>query len=384
MRSVVAIVAVCAVCVACDSSHPSAATSASVVAPKAPASAAPEPAPPTSAHAELDARGLVPNDATKGRKAVLAALVKAKTLLAQKKAKAALDALTAVRSDDPTGAALAALAAQAAKAAEDVSAATTWTLAASVFAQGDERIAKSLAATWAPGEAPSGPVPGKVLSAKDLMDGCEKVRDAARRLPLAYPVDSKLTCVQERTLEVGQPKLESVTGLRVDSSAGDVRQSLGWIALKVESETLLYGPVAYRVSLPERGATSDFVIDLQQVDVLSGGAPEIVVRIMERETSLDVALNELAKRDRTRVVLLSVDRGSVVASRELTLADTHGRDAIDTKDRATAPGWPRAKGLGKSTGFELKVAWGLPNEIRLTKQSGDATPPVDGTVTLFP
>jgi len=348
------------------------------------ASTAPPPAPPTRAHAALDPRAPTGADATKARKSVLAALAKANAFLAKKDGKSALEALTAARADDPSGALLAAVAARAAKTADALPAATEWTLAASVFAQDDDRLMKSLVATWDPKPVPSAPKPGKVMSAKDLMDGCDKVRDAVRRLVLAYPVDEKLECVQERTLTIGQPKLQSATALRVESTKGDVRQSLGWVALKVGAETLLYGPVAYRVSLPKRGAVGDFVLDLQQVDVLSGGAPEIVVRIMERETSVDVALNEVAQRDRTRVVLLTTDRGGVVASKELTLENTFGRDPLDPKDRAMPPGWAHAKGMGKKSGFELKVAWGLPNEMRLTKQSGDATPPVEGAVQLFP
>jgi hypothetical protein len=129
---------------------------------------------------------------------------------------------------------------------------------------------------------------------------------------------------------------------------------------------------------------SHFVVDLQHVDVLSGGAPEIVVKIMERHTALDVALNEVSKLDRTRVVLITLDRGKPQASRELLLARKSVREALDPKDKAPLAGFARPKDLGKSSDYEMKVAWGLPNEIRLSKASGDAKPRDEGTITLFP
>src|SRR5262249_35621499 len=84
---------------------------------------------------------------------------------------------------------------------------------------------------------------------------------------------------------------------------------------------------------PPLGATSDVLVDLQQIDVRPGGSPEVIVKTMSARVVPDVALNEVMSAEDTHIVFLSFDKGTLEASREIALAGRLGREALEPGDK---------------------------------------------------
>jgi hypothetical protein len=356
--------------------------------PELPVSVAPPapPAPPTRGQTSLATRTELAEDVGQQRKAVVAAIAKSSAALARKKPAEAVDALSAAHEHDPTGAALAV---ETLRATPDDASRQRWALAARAFGHTDGRVLGRVEKVWGKGEArpPELLSPAALPAVKNLLEACRAVEARVKKgeVPLVAPAaGSGLHCEQASSLAVGHEKLARATALRVDSTGESLDQAIGWVALETPSGIVPFGPVAYAISSKTQGAVSDFVIDVQQIDVLPGGAPEVVLRILELFTAVDVALGEVSKLDRTRVLMLTLDRAEPLASRQLILAERAVREALDPTDRSKPPGWPPAADLGKVSEFEMKVEWGRANEIRLSKTSGNATPPAEGSILLFP
>jgi hypothetical protein len=223
--------------------------------------------------------------------------------------------------------------------------------------------------------------------ASSIAEACSKVEAmvSAGTLPLEEGLlgGAKVTgCTEDFVLSTGAAALPRAIALRVDLAATTARGRAMWVALDVGSGLRLAGPVA-AVSGPLEGeAVNDVIVELQQIDVLPGGAPEVVVKISERRTLPDVALAEVTELDETRAVLLTVDRGGVQASRSMTLSHRARRVALGGKVERLPKGFGAARPA--SSEFEMKVAWGAPNAMVLSKVSGGGKPPVEGEIVLFP
>src|SRR3970282_1961547 len=125
--------------------------------------------------------------------------------------------------------------------------------------------------------------------------------------------------------------LDKASALRVTSAAGTL--VMAWVGRHTPSGGKVYGPVDWAVSPREYRLINDFTVDLQKVDVLHGGGPEVVVKLDERRTLADVALNELVELEQTRVFILSLDRGQLEASRAFVLSRTEGPKPLAPKDK---------------------------------------------------
>jgi hypothetical protein len=198
-----------------------------------------------------------------------------------------------------------------------------------------------------------------------------------------------VACSEDYSLDLERSSgLRRATALRVDVGSLD---RLAWVLLEMGTpgapELALWGPCAAAVVSKIDGAANDVVTDLQPIDVLPGGSPEVVVKMMSLRTEPDLALNELLEVDETRAVLLTTDRGQVESSRELSIASRIVRRMLAPKDRTTLSGYPASAALGEVTSHQMKVAWGRPNTIVLTKTEGVGPPPpvdTEGEITLFP
>jgi hypothetical protein len=375
---------------ACESSEPAPAP----VRTQPTASSVPEPpAAPPAADApkhRLDDRSELRLDAIReARSTLLAGLVKAKTLLAQRKPAEALATLEQLGELDPSGSVLAIEALKAAVAAEKEERQQHWARAAVSLAGSDEALlARVKGALGKAGDTPPAATPSaKLPEQKDVRAACDAIvreLSAGRiALPLVRTKPAELRCEQDYELPFTGTELRRAVSLRVEGKAGG-QLRLGWVGLETPKGLVLHGPVATSWSPESTGATNDFEIDLQQIDVLPGGSPEVVVRVSERSTLPDIARNEVAEIDRTRVRFLSLDRGRPAVSKELLLSRRARARPIDPKDRRMPAGWARSQKLGAERAFELKVEWGGANEIRLSKASGNEDPPEQGTISLFP
>jgi hypothetical protein len=220
-------------------------------------------------------------------------------------------------------------------------------------------------------------------------EACKTIQEdiKAGKVDLAFAADGadgEVACVEDFTLDVKASGLKRAQTLRAD-----VRTKIGseraiWVLLEDPKSLLMYGPVASVIGMPNGNAVNDVVADLQQIDVLPGGSPEIVVKISQRETLPDVTLAEVLEIDVTRAVLLTLDRGGIQASREVTLSSRVERNRLGPKTLPPPHGFDAASGLGKVNDFSMKVAWSGPNSMTLTKASGKAKPSVEGAITLFP
>lgn len=208
----------------------------------------------------------------------------------------------------------------------------------------------------------------------------------AGKVDLAFSPErtEDVTCATDFTLDVKATSLRRALALRADVRTKVGTERAIWVALEDEKGLLLYGPVASVFGAPSGDVTNDVVVDLQQIDVLSGGSPEIVVKITEARTLPDIALAEALTTDVTRAVLLTVDRGGVQASREVVLSSRVVRDHLGPKTLPLPRGFDAVSGLGKSADFSMKVAWSGPNSMTLTKVSGSVKPLTEGVITLFP
>ena len=192
-----------------------------------------------------------------------------------------------------------------------------------------------------------------------------------------------LLCAAEYTLELGDKELDGAVAVRFQSKGKVGTDLLGWVALRTPKGLLLEGPVESLFSPTAYGLTNDFALDLQHVDVLPGGSPEVVVRVDERRTMVDVALDEQVQLEDAHVVLLSLDRGKLERTRKVMLSHRSLRDRVDAKDTRLPAKYTHSKLLGTGSEYQMRVAWGGPNQMTLTRFLGNAAPPDQGTITLF-
>lgn len=413
----------------CNACEPSKARrpAASATAAQAPSAAVPPPpAPPAERRSLAERERLDAAVVLKQRSDVLMRLNEARALARKSEAVGrAVTLLVALQELDPLGGAMALSLAQAALAAGDFSRAARSARVAAIAGAGRDALVgeaervlgEALEKLGRPGDAivayeaalaarredgaakralarlqQASPAPAavpEVFHVDRVPEACAAVEREVRagRLPLGFSSGSDakaVGCVTEATLEVEAPTLRRAHVLRVDVSSAGGADRLLWVAFEGANGVDVSGPVAALFSAPMAGVVNDVVVDLQKIDVLPGGAPEVVVKVMERRTLPDVALNEVLEIDVTRAVLLTVDRGSVQRSREFTLSSRQYRARLDAKSTRMPQGFPGVPGAGRAVEFAMKVAWTGPNGMALTKTSGNAEPPLSGPITLFP
>jgi hypothetical protein len=217
-----------------------------------------------------------------------------------------------------------------------------------------------------------------VFTAGDLDSACEAIR-----AHVSESVGGVFECAMDALLDLEAPPLLRAAAFRVDLGKSPSERQL-YVALERAEEVTILGPVASVFSHDAKGLVNDVIVDLQRIDVLRGGTPEIVVKLSERRTVPDPVLNEVLELDRTTVVLLTLDRGHLEASRPLRLEESIVRRAIDPKARKVPTGHRPLRTLGVPSAFRMKVAWSRPGEITLSKISGNADPPDEGAIELFP
>jgi hypothetical protein len=333
---------------------------------------------------------------------VIAGLNAARDGLAKNDGKAALSALAPLGSSDPVGGALALFVARASLAGGDAEAALRAASravtagrgradlvaqAGSVVAAAREKLSRPKSAAQ-DGASALAPVSAE-LHADVIDQACPAIEAAVRAgkvdLPSLGATDiAEFTCATDMTLDVGVPALRRAYALRADVSGAQGSDRLLWVALEGAKGRSLYGPVASVFGRNVPGALNDVVLDLQKIDVLQGGAPEVVVKIIERRTLPDVALNEIAELDEIRAIILTTDRGGVVASREVVLSSRASRVRIDPASKRIPRGFSPAAEGAHVEDYSMKVTWGGPNSMTLTKVSGNAKPLIEGEIQLFP
>jgi hypothetical protein len=397
---IVAAVVVGVLCVGCKCESgsggppaPSASASASASAVPSASAAAPKAKVPGERHS-LAPRTAIEVQAVKDARAkVLTALDAAQG----QDPKAALSGLAEARTLDPTGAVLAAVMAQLSLATEDKDAAIGWAnqvTASPGAAAAAVKLASDVAAKAAKGggKAPAGrsvtePKPGPY----DSIDAACKAITTALRGANGPESSANLGAVKDVQCEPdaalvveNEENLKQAVPLRVTVKGEAGSQLMAWVAIQTAKGWLLHGPVENLYSPGLYGVSNDYAIALERAEVLPGGSSEIVVRVIERLTIADLALNEAAEVDQTRVVILTLDREGVVESKPFVLNRSQTRSAIDTGGATLPKGGKPSKALGKTEGFALKVKWEIPNGIELKKDQGDLKPPFEGKLALFP
>lgn len=342
--------------------------------------------PPPPPRHRLAARGSVDaKSVASARGKVLGALTKARALGAQKKSKQALAALVALWPLDSSGAVLALETSREALAAGDKQQAKRFARLAVDNAVGDAALAKKAQAALdkaaAEDKAPSLGGPFKTSG-----DACNAITKALRAGKVELPsgqLAGNLHCAAEYTMKLGAKKLHGAIALRVASKGKAGTDLLGWVALETPKGLELVGPVEKLFAPSVYGLTNDYTLDLQHVDVLPGGSPEVVARVDERRTLVDVALDEKTEIDDAHVVLITTDRGKPELSKRLMLSSKVLRTRVDPKDHRLPAGFRHSRLLGKGSEYRMKVAWSGANQITLTRFLGNATPPEQGVIKLF-
>ena len=156
-----------------------------------------------------------------------------------------------------------------------------------------------------------------------------------------------------------------------------------WVGFEGAAGLRLVGPLARAWAPPGADWANDVVGDLQRIDVLRGGSPELIVKLRERHTLADVALNEVLELDRTRVLIFTLDRGGLVSSPELGLELARARHTLDAEAKAMPRAYEPLPRPGQSAGYRMRVSWGGPDSITLTRIGGDAPARREGVITLF-
>jgi hypothetical protein len=319
-------------------------------------------------------------------------------------AKSALADVLAARSKDLTGGFLALETSRTALKAGDADQALKSALLATRFAAGSPKLYKAAVDALKAAAAKKGVeatplataegVPAIQASAMGPMPAIAAICDAVIKKVragevqlLAATADPALpvTCDQDYALELGNADLRRAVSLKVDVTPKEpagAKERLVWVTIETPKGVIGWGPVA-DVVMPAAGVENDVVADLQHVDVLPGGAPELVVKVMDRRTETDVALNEVAKLELAWVVMLTQDRGKLEVSKQIVLESKVVREAIDPADKKQPAGAIRAV-LGKPVDYAMKVSWSGANSITLTKAQGSGTPFAEGEIRLFP
>ena len=316
------------------------------------------------------------------RKKVLESLTQAKTLGQQKKGAEALSLVTESRSLDPLGSVLAVEASRAASLAGDAALATAWARRALDGAPPKAIFEAALKILDRPAPEPSGTELGSFASIQAACAALEERVHADKPQPLGYGPVASAKCEVEYELDLASPTLAQASALRVTSA--DKSVVMAYVGMQTPAGIKVYGPVGSVYLPPDYKLVNDFIVDLQRVDVIPAGGPEVVVKVDERRTLADLALNELAEVEQSRVVILTLDRGKLEASREFLLSRTERRRLIDPKDRRLPVGWKQSPDLGKDASYSMAVAWTGPNEITLSKGTGSAEPRDSGRIVLFP
>lgn len=349
------------------------------------ASAAKKPPAPPPRH-KLARRGTIDAKAAEGaRDKVLHALARARVLAAQKKPKQALAALSAVWPLDPSGAVLALEASREAGAAGARKWALRFAWLAVDNAVGDRALEKKAQAALDKAGGPDKPASlGGPF--KTPAEACAAITAALRSGKVALPsgqAAGNVHCAAEYTMKLGAKKLQGAVALRVESRGKLGTDLLGWVALETPKGLLVEGPVEKLLAPSVYGLTNDYTLDLQHVDALPGGSPEVVARVDERRTLVDVALGEKTQVDDAHVVLITTDRGKPELSKRLMLSSKVLRNRLDPKDHRLPAGFHHSKLLGKGQEYRMKVSWSGANSITLTRFLGNATPPDQGVIKLF-
>lgn len=371
-------------------------------------------------------------DATKileKRSDVIAKLNAGRDLEKKGDANGALDALKAARSTDPLGGAVALALSRAALASRDYGLARRASQVAqlaglgrkdivsnagAVLGESLEKLGRPRDAVTAYGAAlavdrnqpragnalerlekeGAAPALGTVekapdVQAPDIAGACGSIEREVRsgKVDLAFapgPDATAVTCMEDYALDIRTAALEAARAIRIDVQSDSGAERLVWIALQGPTGLSLFGPVTLIFAAPASGVVNDVVVDLQRIDVLPGGAPEVVIKLTERRTLPDIALDEVLEIDETRAFLLTVDRGGIQASREIVLSSRVLRSKIDQKSRQMPRGFEPAADLGRAAEYSMKVAWGGPNTMTLTRAYGNAKPKLEGSISLFP
>jgi hypothetical protein len=314
---------------------------------------------------------------------VLEALKQARALAQAKKGAEALSIVTQARSVDPLGAVLALEGARAADLAGDAQQAAAWARLA--LASAPPNAVADAARGVLDKAGPAAPAAGEVGAFESIQAACAALEQrlrAEKPPPAGLGPVANAKCEVEYELELDGANLDKAIALRV--TGGEGTPVVAWVGLHTPAGFRIYGPVDAAVSSRDYGLTNDFTVDLQKVDVLPGGGPEVVVKLDERRTLADVVMNELVELDRTRVFILSLDRGSLEASREFVLSESVRRRLIAAKDKRLPAGYKQSQELGGEQSFSMAVAWTGSNEITLTKASGTGEPRDNGRIVLFP
>ena len=247
------------------------------------------------------------------------------------------------------------------------------------------RTAEELLAKLGPAAADRPVTPTAPLG-KTFEEACHALRDLVGQGRGPIPFEGRgatdATCDIEKPLDVPAPTLRRAAILEVTTKdGGELR--LGWAAVATPEGVLAVGPVARSFVPTAYRLSNGYDITLQQADLVPGGAPEIAVQIAETRTGLDLALNEVREVGLLRLVVLTTDRGGLLATPSLTLS-RHETVRVAVPDSKGLPaGYEHSADLGKTEEFQLRVAWG-PNQITLTRTGGKAKPDQEGTIELFP
>ncbi len=353
------------------------------------ASAAPDAATPVPS--SLPPRRPPPSDLARSHRArVLQAIGEARTAIDSDRPRDALITLARAAQLDPTGGVLAVEMSRAAAAAGDERRARQWARRATERASGNasveaaaERASKAANAQARPGleAGSSGPFPTSKEACAQLTREVELGKSHA--LGLAQHDVTAIDCQAGPPRRVGDAGLESATELRLTIAEGG-RTEASWVALRTERGLMLHGPLV-RVHTPAaHDVVNAYALRLEPINALAGGRKELSVGIDERLTRLDLALNETLSVDRTRVVVLTLDRAPIMASPSATTFELSDVRAIDGRDEEPPPEPYRHSSLWNAPRTQrFRLRWS-DNELVLVPRTPDATSKDERRTVLFP
>ncbi|MBN2196301.1 MAG: hypothetical protein JW751_26040 [Polyangiaceae bacterium] len=296
---------------------------------------------------------------------------------------------------DPTGGLLAVELARAALAARDQRRTRDWAERArrhahhnpSVLAAATEILRATGAASPpsseedAPWEAETmGPYPSEDAGCSALVEQINLGKSPA--LGLGRAEMERVDCVAGTRRAVRDAGLKTAAELRVLIREGG-RTEASWIALGTPRGVFVHGPVARVHSPAQQDLDNAYLVRLDPVDVLAGGARELAVGVEERTSYVDVAANELLDVDRTRLLVLTLDRGGVTSSPSITTFELAVARAVDPEAIAELPsGYAHSPCWQAPERRQFRLRWG-DNEVELSATAGSAGTDSEQRVRLF-
>ncbi len=160
----------------------------------------------------------------------------------------------------------------------------------------------------------------------------------------------------------------------VVAARGAGERVFAWIAARYKGGIWLSASLVEMFAPPFHPFGNGFSIELQRTAAYHAGLPELSAYISERQTRIDVALNEQTTTERHRIVVMTFDLDPPRTSPSVVLHSRIERSLVDPNDSALPKGYRHSPDVGKVVEQTFRLQWGDNRVTLTTTGQADAKP----------